>query len=89
MSKHGYRLDHPAQMVFPFARCGKVFISGVCSHQFNSICRMHTCSRFLHHKDECTHPGFAVHRCTCGKEWTDAGMSETQYAEAAFIKAVE
>jgi len=62
--------------------CLKVFISGLCAHPLNAKDRMHVCARFLNHGD-------AVHQCLCGKEWTDAGLTNKQYGEIAFTKAVE
>lgn len=62
--------------------CQKVFISGVCSHPHNSSDRMHVCNYsgpFASHRH--------VHTCECGKAWED--LTDSQYAVAAFIKAVE
>ncbi len=62
--------------------CLKVFVSGVCSHKSNAVDRMHVCEapRF-HARDH--------HICICGKRWTDAQLTDSQYAVAAYTKAVE
>lgn len=74
MSKHGYRLDNPARIIFHerVERCGKVFVSGLCAHVDNSLNEMHTCALLFHHPDP------TEHECSCGKGWTDAQGRTTE-----------
>lgn len=65
----------------PTNACLKVFVSGVCSHPFNRPDYMHVCGLA-----EGTHK---QHCCRCGKVWTDAGLTDKQYGEIAYTKAVE
>lgn len=62
--------------------CLKVYASGVCKSPVNDLFLMHTCDLIRGHEGD-------SHKCHCGKEWDSPALTDSQYAVAAFIKAVE
>lgn len=74
-------------------KCLKVFVSGLCSHKDNRDAgKMHVCAEPYPHPSYDNH----LHKCACGKEWCDISrthvcpvLTDKQYADVAFTKAVE
>jgi hypothetical protein len=78
------QLDRLLTYALESETCLKVFVSGTCSHPFNADNRMHVC-KCARHWDT------VDHKCSCGKEWAEnrITLTDSQYAIAAYMKAVE